>query len=351
MIAFIARHPVAFGLALVLHTALMVAMVLNPFSDPESSEIVTQVDEAPDSPEQAIAPDQVTPNQPPSKPMRTFAVDSDLVEQQLAQIKQEQARKQAEAERLKAQTEAQKARLSELKQEQKQALQLTEKAKAQARAQQQKAQEARRLAEEASAKAQAEREKIAQAKQAAQQAKQAAEQAKAQQAQAKALLEQAQKAKQKEEAERLALEAEIQQKQADKQRIEAEALQARLQREQEQAQAELARQLAEAEAQKRAAAKARELQTLRETYIQRITAKVKDNWRTAARVSDQAQCVIAITQTPSGRVSKVDVKSCNDAADAQFKKDAERAVLRAQPLPDPPNEEVFERNIEFIFKP
>ncbi|KUJ72942.1 cell envelope integrity protein TolA [Thiomicrospira sp. WB1] len=347
MIRFIARHPVAFLIALALHIILLWWMATNRFSDFER---LTPVNVAePTSQTESEPSPSVVPAQSP--PMRTFAVDASAVRAQLEKIKQEEAQKKREAERLKQQAEAEKQRLQQLKAEQKEALVLTEQAKRQAAAQRKKAEEARQLAQVASEKAEAERQKIEQARQAAQEAKQAAEQARAQQAQAQQLLEQAKQAKEEEEAERLALQAEIQQREAEKRRIEAEALQARLQREQEQAEAELAKQLAEAESQKRAAAKAREMQNLRETYISSITAAVKDNWRTAARVSDEAQCVIAITQTPKGMVSKVTVKGCNSAADEQFKKDAERAVLRAQPLPQPPVEELFERNIEFIFKP
>jgi colicin import membrane protein len=350
MIHFIARHPIAFAIAVALHVVLIFLMATNRFSDFERT---TQVSVAEPAAETDSGTEPDTPKTAPAKmaPMRTFAVDAKQVQAQLEKIKQQEDAKKREAERLQQQTQAEKARLEKLKAEQKEALVLTEKAKRQAEQQRQKAEEARKLAQQASQKAEAEREKIQIARQSAEKARQAAEEARKQQQQAQQLLEQAKQAKEKEEAERLALQAEIQQREADKQRLEAEALQARLQREQEQAEAELAKQLAEAESQQRAAARAREMQDLRETYISSITAAVKDNWRTAAQVSDEAQCVIAITQTPKGMVSKVSVKSCNTAADAQFKKDAERAVLRAQPLPQPPVEELFERNIEFIFKP
>jgi colicin import membrane protein len=93
------------------------------------------------------------------------------------------------------------------------------------------------------------------------------------------------------------------------------------------------------------------MQNLREVYISNIASAVKLNWKTVARISEKARCTISITQTPTGNVSSVQVHACNKYATSTFKKDAEKAVYRSQPLPKPPVKELFERKIDFIFKP
>jgi colicin import membrane protein len=56
-----------------------------------------------------------------------------------------------------------------------------------------------------------------------------------------------------------------------------------------------------------------------------------------------------VTQVPGGEVTGVQVGSCN--GDAAVRDSIEAAVYRASPLPEPPNPDLFDRNLVFNFKP
>jgi colicin import membrane protein len=60
--------------------------------------------------------------------------------------------------------------------------------------------------------------------------------------------------------------------------------------------------------------------------------------------------VVLVEQVPGGEVSKVRVESCS-VDDAALRESVEAAVLRASPLPEPPNPALFERNLRLIFAP
>ena len=56
-----------------------------------------------------------------------------------------------------------------------------------------------------------------------------------------------------------------------------------------------------------------------------------------------------VTQTMMGDVIDVRLQSCS--SDNAFQRSVERAVRKASPLPLPPNPDVFDREINFTFKP
>lgn len=340
MFAFIFRHPIALFFALVLHAMVAAGLIWERFDVDGAMKV--SLDEG----EQAEIT-QITE----IEPLKTFTVDSALVKEQLAKIKQDEAEKLAEQKRLKAQSIAEKRRLEQMKRQQRLEQQKAEQQKRIAEAEARKADEAKRLAEIERQKSLAEQKRAEAAKRASEQAKKEAELADKKRLEAQKRVAEAEAQRKAEEAKKLALQKKIEQQAAEKKRLEAEALQARLRKEQEEAERQLQQQIAAEEAKKRQLAKQRELKNLRETYVSSIAAKVKDNWRTASNVSEKAQCVLSITQTPAGKISGVTVENCNKFADKQFIKDAKNAVYRAEPMPAPPVEELFERNIKFVFKP
>lgn len=116
--------------------------------------------------------------------------------------------------------------------------------------------------------------------------------------------------------------------------------------------AELKRQEAEAEARRRAEAeRARQsrLAAQRADWVARIRARVQASWRRppGSRPGDVAH--VYITQAPGGIIMAVRVASCSGSA--AFCKSVEAAVLRAEPLPPPPDPALFERELHFIFAP
>ncbi|MBN2865813.1 MAG: cell envelope integrity protein TolA [Thiotrichales bacterium] len=354
MIGFIIRHPLSVLIAVILHVAVALAVIYQWNATPHTFKMSNQSD----APKTTQAVTQ-------TEPLKTFAVDSSLVEQQIARLTAEEQDKRLAQKRLQEQTEKEKAKLKALQKEQaleqkkaeeakKRAQQEQRKAEEQRRkadAEKRKADESKRLAEQQKQLVEAQKKRLEAEKAKAVKAQQEAALAEKKRAEAKSLMAKAEQERKAEEAKKVALEKEIATRSLEKQKLEEDALQAMLEKERAMERAENQKREAAAAAKARQAQQQKQLLSLRETYISSIAAKVKDNWRTPARISDQAQCELDITQSPGGNVTSVKVVNCNQFANDQFKDAAEKAVYRSEPLPKPPVEELFERNIKFVFKP
>lgn len=211
-------------------------------------------------------------------------------------------------------------------------------------AEQRRAVEAKRRAEEARRKAAAEKKRQAEeaARRRAEQAR-LAELKKQQEAEKARLAER--ERQRKIEAERKAAEAARKKAEAERQRQEAEA-QARREAEQRlrQQMAAEAERLAQEEQQYRSARFSR----LQNQYVAEITNKVQRNW---LRPPDSrgSLCTVVINQLPGGEIVGVQVTDCD--GDVAFQRSVEAAVRKASPLPQPPERELFQREIEFVFRP
>lgn len=329
MFAFILRHPIALLVALFFHGLIIAAII---FAQVDSSEVIKV--KLGSSPEKFDN----------SQPLKTFAVDSTQVKLALAKIKAEEEAKLLTQQQLAKQTEQEKKHLAELKRKQEQ-----ERKKAQA--EKAKADAAKKQADIERQKVKQQQKRAAEERAKADKAKQEAKQAEQKRAEARKKTAEAKKIREQEEAKSKKIAIEIKAKAAEKARLEKDAIAAKILHDKEAKAANLQRQKDEEDALQREFLREQEMVGLREAYISNIASKVRQNWRSAAKVSDQAECRISVTQTPQGNVSSVKVHSCNQYATPQFKKDAERAVYRSQPLPQPPIEELFERNITFIFQP
>lgn len=84
-------------------------------------------------------------------------------------------------------------------------------------------------------------------------------------------------------------------------------------------------------------------------YHEAIRQKVVRNWIRPAALPANLECVVAVEQLSTGDVVKAEVASCN--GDESVKRSIEAAVLRASPLPSPADRSIWDRHIEFIFKP
>ena len=116
---------------------------------------------------------------------------------------------------------------------------------------------------------------------------------------------------------------------------------ARLKKERE---AELKRRLAEEERRDAAVGAG-----LLEQYIAQIQARVQRNWNRPPTARPGINCVVHVTQVPGGEVVGVRVGECN--GDDSVRASIEAAVLKASPLPEPPDPSLFERNLRLEFKP
>lgn len=369
MIAFIRRHPIAVSLALSLH--LMLGVLLTSEFFKTESQVIKVSSQQTDS---IVQPTVMGP------PLETFAVDRTLVQQQIDRIQAEEEVKRLEQQRLIDQAKASETRLAETRREQEEQARRAEQARRQADIERQRmeaerkrateeqlrADEARRLAQEADKRRQeaeksvakvaeeAEKRRLLAEQQAAKITQEAERQRQAEERRLReleALQREAQLQAQREADRQKQLQEEIKRQEAESQRMQAEALASRLQREQQEAEAERRRLLAEEESRLREVARQRELVSLRDSYISAISAKVRENWRTPADISALAQCELAIVQERDGKVVSVRTENCNSQATTQFRQAAERAVFRASPLPRPAVDELFERNIRFVFKP
>ena len=268
-----------------------------------------------------------------SKPAgQKIPIEAKLIDQKqldaVAERKREEQRKVEEAKRQQALEEKRKVEA-----EQKKKAEAEQKKKAEA--------EAKRKAELA-AKQKAEAERKRKADLAARQ-KAEAEQKKKAEAEAKRKAEQA--AKQKAEAEqKKKAEAEAKRKAelAAKQKAEAER--------KRKAEAEAAAR-ARAEAELQAQLEAERVQGALQEYMAHVAAKVENNWLRPPGSPGGLKCTVNVKLIPGGDV--VSARVVQGSGDPLFDDSAEKAVLKASPLPVPSDPSVAKhfRDFNFVFRP
>jgi colicin import membrane protein len=84
-------------------------------------------------------------------------------------------------------------------------------------------------------------------------------------------------------------------------------------------------------------------------YVAMIEQHVIRHWNRPASARPGIACEVKVTQAPGGTVLNARVGKCN--GDAAVIQSIEAAVLRASPLPQPPDSRLFERELLIIFKP
>ena len=208
-----------------------------------------------------------------------------------------------------------------------------------ARLAEQKAERERKRAEEARKQAEIERKRLAEEK------RRVAEQKKAAEAKRRAEL----KKKKAAEAKR---QAELKKKKA----AEAKRL-AELKKRKEQEQAAIDRQRlasleqeeAELNAEAQRVLRARERSRLIAEYQDAIRNKIERNWRKPLDYQADDQCRVLVLQSLGGHVNDVVVENCT--GNDEFRDSVEKAVWKADPLPEPPTPELFDREVLFTFSP
>jgi len=103
------------------------------------------------------------------------------------------------------------------------------------------------------------------------------------------------------------------------------------------------------EEERRLAKQTAQNQKLLSQYIYQIQKKVEVNWNAPASMTAGWSCEIIVEQNRFGEVQNVQMKQCS-GSDA-FKSTVERAVRKASPLPEAPNNDVFDKRLNFIFRP
>jgi colicin import membrane protein len=303
LLADLRRNPMALGMAIALHlliiTVAVVSFSMKPSAPPASSPH-PQVDIV-----KAEAIDAKTFDQSIKKQQQAEA--------QKRQQALEAQRKKAEAKKKAEQAKKQKAEQAKKQKaaEEQKRIALQKKKEAE---KQKKAEEARRR-EEQKRKAAEEKRKAAEAKKQKEAEEKRKAEAKAEQERRAAIL--------------AAEEAQIK----EQERLEAERQAAAARAEQERQQAIYNQRLAK----------------MKESYIGAIQSHVTAHWRRPPGTQGGEKAEVYITQAPGGYILKVRVESCTGSS--QFCKSVEDAVLRSEPLPQPSDKALFDREIRFTFRP
>jgi colicin import membrane protein len=151
----------------------------------------------------------------------------------------------------------------------------------------------------------------------------------------------------KREQERVAQERRDREAREQKERAEAERKQreaAAAARQRAQAESELQEQLAAENARMQA-----ERAGVLDEYIRLIANQIERNWVPPLSAKPGLDCLVQVVQIPSGDVMDVRVSRCN--GDDAVVRSIEAAVRRSSPLPKPPSQAVFERNLNVTFRP
>lgn len=273
---------------------------------------------------------QPAPSRPKVNIIDAVAIDESRVQAEIDKLKKadnDRHKQDAERQRRVKEEEKHLAELQKQKQEEQKRLQEQQ----QKRAAEEK--KARELAQQK--KAEAERlEKIKKEKQALEQKRQA-EQKRLAELEKKRKAEAERLKKQKEEQARL--EAERKRK-AEEEKKRQEAEQA------------LQKQLAEEQAALDAERKRQEDREV-DKYVEIIRQKVERNWLRPSNAREGLSCVVSVSLMPGGEVLKAHVT--RSSGDPIFDSSVERAVLRASPLPLPPDAALFDRfrDLKFVFSP
>ena len=298
------RSPwVAVTLSILVHALIVVALT---FSIPLRS------------------PERALPN---VVPIDTIVVDEGAIERQMARL-EEEARLEAErieADRLRVEREAEEAR--------RQAEAEAERREQQRLAEQRAEQE--RIQREAEAAAEAERIRLQQIEEQRLAEQRAAEEA---------ARREAEEAARREAEEQARREAEEQARREAEAAARRAAEEERRRREQEARERELAAALAAEDEARRARQSG-----LLDQYIRSIQNRIEQRWIRPPSAGSDLECVVNVTQIPSGEVTGVSVGRCN--GDAAVVRSIENAVLSASPLPQPPPPSLFSRTLVLTFKP
>jgi colicin import membrane protein len=135
--------------------------------------------------------------------------------------------------------------------------------------------------------------------------------------------------------------AEIERKQKER---EAEQRRAADARAQETRESELKQQLENEEGEQRLAQSG-----VFDKYRALIEQHIYRYWNRPPSARPGIECTLTITQAPGGVVLTVNIGACN--GDSAMRQSIENAVLRASPLPLPPDPRAFERIVILQFKP
>ncbi|HJY77036.1 MAG TPA: TonB family protein [Burkholderiales bacterium] len=84
-------------------------------------------------------------------------------------------------------------------------------------------------------------------------------------------------------------------------------------------------------------------------YVNRIRAKVRQNWILPADLQGNPQCIFKVVQLPTGEV--IDARLVKSSGNGAYDEAVHRAILKSSPLPLPAAGTPFYRELELTFRP
>ena len=84
-------------------------------------------------------------------------------------------------------------------------------------------------------------------------------------------------------------------------------------------------------------------------YVNRIRAKVRQNWILPPDLQGNPQCVFKVVQLPTGEV--LEARLVKGSGNPAYDEAVHRAILKSSPLPLPESREHFYRELELTFRP
>ena len=88
---------------------------------------------------------------------------------------------------------------------------------------------------------------------------------------------------------------------------------------------------------------------LKARYMGLIKQKIENNWVPPPSTPDDLKCKVEVRQVVGGTVTSADVLTCN--GDDAVRQSIVTAVLKASPLPQPPDPTLFDPDLTFDFVP
>lgn len=84
-------------------------------------------------------------------------------------------------------------------------------------------------------------------------------------------------------------------------------------------------------------------------YKSVIARKIAQSWAVPASATNDTECVVRVRQARTGEVISADIISCN--GDDAVRRSVEAAVMRASPLPEPSNPDLFQADLRITLRP
>ncbi len=92
-----------------------------------------------------------------------------------------------------------------------------------------------------------------------------------------------------------------------------------------------------------------QLDDLKNQYLSAIQQKIQRNWRQPVNAGKMPKCEVNVLQGPGGVILDVTFGRC--LGSTNYRLSVENAVYKSEPLPEPKDASLFDREVKILFKP